>query len=220
MDKSAPSFDKLESILDKEQEYLIQTRREHHSSWDSHILTLSTAAVAFSFTFLPLSGSDVFWWALVGIFSFVVSIVFTTSNYILTDNGIELASKSNMARRNQLGKMLQRVNRCNRDAEKLNPEDEKNINAAKEQCWNDVAKIYAERDSEKEIKDMEKNNKRIRFLNHAKTYSFLMGVIAVTVFSLCNIPFIGKWENMSHNKCVELTSGPAGAAPSAAHALR
>ena len=192
MDKSALDFDKLESILDKEQEYLLQTRREHHSSWDNHILTLSTAAIAFSFTFLPLSGSDVFWLAFVGIFSFVVSIAFTTSNYILSDNGIDLASKSNSARRIQQGKMRYRVNQCNREVEKLNPEDEKNINAAREQCWNDVEKIYAERDSEKEIKDMEKNNKKIRFLNHAKTYSFLTGVIAITIFSLFNISLIGK----------------------------
>ncbi len=192
MDKSALDFDKLETILDKEQEYLLQTRREHHSSWDNHILTLSTAAIAFSFTFLPLSGSDVFWLAFVGIFSFVVSIVFTTSNYMLSDNGIELASKSNSARRIEHDKMLYRVNQCNREVEKLDSADEKNINAAREQCWNDVEKIYAERDSKKEIQDMEKNNNKIRFLNHAKTYSFLTGVIAITIFSLFNISLIGK----------------------------
>lgn len=192
MDKSAFYFDKLESILDKEQEFLLQTMREHHSSWDNHILTLSTAAVAFSFTFLPLSSSDVFWLAFVGIFSFVVSIVFTTSNYIVADNGIELASKSHSVRRMQHDKVLHRVNRLKREIEKLRPEDEKNINAARDQCWNDVEKIYAERDSEKEIKDMEKNNNKVRFLNHAKTYSFLTGVIAITVFSLCNISLFGK----------------------------
>lgn len=192
MDKSAFYFDKLESILDKEQEYLLQTRREHHSSWDNHILTLSTATVGFSFTFLPLSGSDVIWLAFVGIFSFVISIVFTTSNYIVSDNGIELASKSNSARRMQHDKMLHRVNRLKREIEKLKPEDEKNIDAAREQCWNDVEKIYAERDPGKEIKDIEKNNNKVRFLNHAKTYSFLTGVIAITIFSLCNISLIGK----------------------------
>lgn len=192
MDKSAAYFDKLESIFDKEQEFLLQTRSEHHSSWDNHILTLSIAAVGFSFTFLPLSDSDVFWLAFVGIFSFVGSIVFTTSNYIVSDNGIQLASRSHSARRMQHDKVLHRVNRLKREIEEFSPEDEKNINAARDQCRNDVEKIYAERDPEKEISDIEKNNNKVRFLNHAKTYSFLTGVIAITVFSLCNISLFGK----------------------------
>jgi hypothetical protein len=192
MDKSDFYFNKLESILDKEQEALLQIRREHHSSWDSHILTLSTAAVGFSFTFLPLSGSEAFWLAIAGIFSFVLSIIFTTSNYIVADNGIELASKSHLARRIQQDKVLHRVNRLKREIENFKSEDEIHINAAREQCWNDIEKIYAERNSEKEIKDMTKNNNRVRFLNHAKTYAFLIGVIAITAFSLCNIDLLGK----------------------------
>lgn len=186
------SLNKLESILDKELEDLLQTRREHHSSWDNHILTLSTAAVGFSLTVLPLPSSEIFCLAIVGIFSFVLSIIFTTSNYMVADNGIELATKLHLARRIQHDKVLYRMNRLKREIDELKPEDEKNIDAAREQCLNDVEKIYAERDPEIEIKDMEKNNSRIRFLNHAKTYSFLIGVIAITIFSVCNISLFGK----------------------------
>ena len=220
MDNSAPLFDKLESILEKEHEYLIQTRRDHHLTWDNHILTLSTAAVAFSFTFLPLSGSYVLWLAFVGIFSFVVSIVFTTFNYVVTDYGIELLSKSHSARQMQHSKVRHRESRLNLELEKLEPGDENSINSAREQFWNDVQNIYAGIDYGKDQKDVEKNNTKIRFLNRAKTYSFLLGVFAITIFSLCNTSLIGKQANMSHNKRVELTSGPAGAGPSAAHAQR
>lgn len=192
MNKSALYFDKLEVILDKEHEFLLQTRREHHSSWDNHILTLSTAAVGFSFTFLPLSNSSVFWLAIVGIFSFVASVVFTTFNYIMSDNGIELASKSHSARRMQHAKVLRRKNQLEREIEKFRPEDEKNVNAARNKFLMDVDNIYAERDPEKEIRDIEKINNKIRVLNHAKTYSFLGGVIAITSFSLCNISLFSK----------------------------
>lgn len=92
------------------------------------------------------------WLAFVGIFSFVISIVFTTSNYIVSDNGIELASKSNSARRMQHDKMLHRVNRLKREIEKLKPEDEKNIDAAREQCWNDVEKFTQNEILEKKSK--------------------------------------------------------------------
>mgnify|MGYP001593762756 FL=1 len=192
MDKSDFYFNKLESILDKEQEYLLQARLEHHSSWDNHILTLSTAAVGFSFTFLPLSGSELLWLAIAGIFSFVLSILSTTSNYLLTENGFELASKSLLARRNQHDRVLHRVNRLKREMEKLKPDDEKSIESAREQCWDDVEKIYAERNPEKEIQDLQKNNKRIRFLNQAKTHTFLTGVITITIFSVCNISLFGN----------------------------
>lgn len=192
MDKSDYYFNKLESILDKEQEYLLQARHEHHSSWDNHILTLSIAAVGFSFTFLPLSGSESLWLAIAGVFSFVLSILSTTSNYLLTEKGFELASKSHAARRSQHDRVLHRVNRLKREMEKLKPDDEKSIESAREQCWDDVEKIHAERNPEKEIQDLEKNNERIHFLNQAKTYTFLAGVITITIFSVCNISLFGK----------------------------
>lgn len=192
MDKSDFYFDKLESILDKEQAELLQTRREHHSGWDSHILTLSTAAVGFSFTFLPLSGSTLYWLALVGILAFVLSIVFSTVGFLVSDRGLQLASESNSARRLQHDRVLHSVNRLKREMEKLKPDDSKNIDAVREQCWKDVEKIYAERDPAKELDDLIRNNKKVNFLNRARTYSFLVGVITITIFSLWNIESFAK----------------------------
>lgn len=192
MDKSDFYFEKLELILDKEQTDLLQTRRDHHSSWDSHILTLSTAAVGFSLTFLPLSGSAIFWLVIIGILSFVLSIIFSTTSYLVADKGLELASQSHLARRLQHDKVRHRVNWLKREVEKLKPDDAKNIEAAREQCWKDVENIYAERNPDKELSDLNKNNSRINFLNRARTYSFLAGVVSVTIFSLCNIHLFGK----------------------------
>ncbi len=189
MDKSDFYFEKLESILDKEQTDLLQTRRDHHSSWDSHILTLSTAAVGFSFTFLPLSGSVIFWLAIVGILFFVLSIVFSTTSYLVADKGLELASQYHLARRLQHDKVRHRVTHLKREMEKLKPDDVNNIEAARAQCWEDVESIYAERNPDQELT---RNNRRINFLNRARTYSFLIGVISVTIFSLCNINLFGK----------------------------
>lgn len=192
MDKSDFYFDKLESILDKEQAELLQTRREHHSGWDSHILTLSTAAVGFSFTFLPLSGSTLFWLAIVGILAFVLSIVFSTVGFLVSNSGLELASESHLGRRLQHDRVRHRVNRLKREMEKLGPDDSKNIDAAREQCVNDVEKIYAERNPAKKLEELNRNNKRVSFLNQAHTYSFLVGVITITIFSLCNTNSFAK----------------------------
>ncbi|MBK9131021.1 MAG: hypothetical protein IPM20_05190 [Gammaproteobacteria bacterium] len=187
MDKSEFYFDKLESILDKEQVELLQTRREHHSGWGSHILTLSTAAVGFSFTFLPLSGFSVFWLALVGILAFVSSIVFSTFGFLVSDKGLESASESHLARRLQHDRVRHRVTRLKREMEELKPDDLKNINAARYQCWRDVEKIYAERNPAKEVEDLNRINMKVNFLNRARTYSFLIGVATITMFSFCNI---------------------------------
>ena len=187
MDQSDAYFEKLESILDKEQEYLHETQREHHTNWDRHVLTLATAAVAFSVTFLPLSGSWLLCLAVFGILSFVLSIIFSTIGFLASDRGLELASASYLARRLQQDKVRHRVNRLKRDMQRLNSQDVAAIDAARAQCWTDVEGIYGERDPDKELANLKKNGRLVKFLNHARTYCFLFGIIAITVYALCNI---------------------------------
>ena len=192
MDKSDYYFEKLDSILDKELTDLLKTKRQHHTSWDNHVLTLSTAALGFSFTLLPLSNSVITWLAIAGIISFVISIIFTTFNYIIAEKGIELVLKSHILRRTKHDKVLHRVNKLKKEVEEFKPDDINGINKARELCWNDVERLYSERDPVKELSAIDKNNKIVNFLNGAKTYTFLSGVISVTVFSLYNFNLLGK----------------------------
>lgn len=188
MEEHEKGIEFVESILSKEQEELLQSKRQHHTDWDNHILTLSTASLGFTFTFLPISSNNGYWLLIIGVFSFIFSICFATANYIIADLGLNYSLdrlSKKLIFNTKLKQNLFTLNKAKENSERQN--DESIYIKARTIYDANVSKLFEEIDFDKEIKERDKNNSKIIFLNHAKTYAFISGILFVVVFSLLNI---------------------------------
>lgn len=182
-----------ESVLDREQGDLSQARRQHHTDWDNHILTLSTASIGFIFAFLPIASSNYFYLVSIGIFSFILSICFAAANYIFSDIGFNYAFECIIKNRKLNINLKQKNLELDKALSKSKNENDENIYLVAKETYNkDVNKLINEADFEKEIENREVINKKITFLNHAKTYTFISGILFIVIFSLLNIESFTK----------------------------
>jgi len=184
---------KLDSMLDKEQEELSLSKRQHHTDWDSHILTLSTASIGFTFTFLPVTSNNYFCMLVIGLSSFILSVCFATANFIIADIGFNHAFDSLAIRLKLNAKLTRNFNKLKKSlliAEKENNKED--YETAKSNCEADIAGLFDKADLDSDISKRERLNRKITFLNHAKTYTFIAGILFVVIFSLLNLDAIGK----------------------------
>ena len=188
MEEHEKGIEFVTSILDKEQEDLSNSKRQHHTDWDNHILTLSTASLGFTFTFLPISNGCHLWLVYFGVLAFILAICFTTANYIVADKGINIAFDALMKKRvfnERLKQELFKLNKLTRAAEQSS--NEKAFNEAHDNYETNVEKLFADVDFDGEIKERDRINNWINRLNHAKTYSFIVGILFIVAFSIINI---------------------------------
>ncbi len=183
----------LQSVVSKEEDELNSSKRQHHTDWDNHIFTLSTASLGFTFTFLPVASENHSWALFSSVFSFVLSICFAAVNYIFADygfnnsyKGIAERRKINLRLSNSLAKLKSKTKICEMS------NDVAGIEAANVMCNEEVVEILSDVSMDDEIAERNKLNKRITFLNHAKTYTFLLGVIFTVTFTLSNLKSIGN----------------------------
>ncbi|MCK4743036.1 MAG: hypothetical protein KAT25_04390 [Sulfuriflexus sp.] len=184
---------RLEKILDVEQEELNSSKRQHHTDWDNHIITLSTASLGFTFAFLPIGSGTCFIVAAIGVVSFILSICFATANFIVADRGFDVAFESLILRRKHALKIKSCFSELKTsliDAEARG--DNTAYDAAKTQCSAQLDTIGEETDLDADLKKQNKINNNVSLLNKAKTYSFITGTILVVVFTFINIDFLGK----------------------------
>lgn len=178
----------IDKVLEKEQDELLSSKREHHTSWDNHILTLSMAALGFAFSFLPFKNSECFFIFVIAILFFVFAIITTLTSYIKADKGLNFALESNRARKNQYTRIRNRMMKCQREVDSLSLETQIDfIVKERDACWKDVENILDEEDFDAILKKIQATNKVIIILNHAKTYFFIFGVLMVVIFSFVNI---------------------------------
>jgi len=181
-------FQKLDEVLDKELLEINTSRRDHHNSWDNHTLTLSTAAIGFSFTFLSATKSSYLCIFYIAVLAFVLSIVTAMVNYIFADKAIEFSLANHIARRAQHNKTRRRIKQLEKELMSLGiTAPQSLLSSARLKCMKDVDAIIAQREPEKELMLIKKHNKKINFLNQAKTYCFLVGIVSISVFSLINL---------------------------------
>lgn len=193
MDEISFYFEKIDKVLDREVETLQATQREHHTSWDSHILTLSTAAIGFSFTFLALPHSNNLCLFQLGIAAFVLAIASAMANYMLSERGFNIANHGNIQRRTVHNEARHRVQRLEKEVNTNgNYDDQEAIQSAQEQCFADIETIYKKHDSAAEMAKIEANNRVVRVLNYMKTLLFLTGIVLISVYALVNIKDIGS----------------------------
>lgn len=193
MDDNTYYFDKIDKVLDREVEHLHVTQREHHTSWDNHILTLSTAAIGFSFTVLTLAQAEGLCLFLSGIAAFVLAIASAMANYMFSERGFNIALDGNAQRRFQHNEARRRVQKLQNEVNKIGSDgDPEEIQTAQEQCYADTEAIYNIYDSAAEVAKTEKNNRIIGVLNYVKTLLFLAGVVLISVYAAVNIEGIGS----------------------------
>ena len=175
-------------MLERSQDEILKTKREHHTSWDNHILTLSMAAIGFSFTFLPFKDGEYFWLFVVSLFSFILAIIFTTVNYVIASIGLESAIKDNIGAQVNNKKIIYRIFAYRKAISNLSEKENKQeIDDESSACWNDIESIMDSDKADEVEKKLNNNNAIITFLNNAKTISFIGGVLFVVIFSLFNL---------------------------------
>jgi len=70
------------------------SKSQHHTDWDNHTLTLSTAALGLIFGILPISKWSCTWPVWAAVIFFVLAIVATMWSYISADNTFNLSSEA------------------------------------------------------------------------------------------------------------------------------
>lgn len=176
----------LKEILDKEQNEILFNKRSHHTSWDNHILTLSTASLGFCFAFLPLSSGNYVCLINIGLISFVLSIIFTMICFLKTDKALSFALNRNTQSQihiKRLKKLDEKYTILIEDKQ-LSESEKTQLHIEKEQK---IKKSIDEMNLRELIKEIDDKNVSINFLNQAKTYSFIIGVVLVTAFVLSNL---------------------------------
>lgn len=161
----------------------------HHASWDNHILTLSTAALGFIFGVLPLSEWCYIWWAISASISFVLAIFFAMACFLYADKTFNSTSKLQDARSDLIGTMqedrdMREYIESLDDAQKLN---EKGLNEALNLAQDvEDARVKYNEICEAEVQKIHKDIGFANKLNEFKTYSFLLGLILISVFVFVN----------------------------------
>lgn len=183
----------VESILDKEAEELHQSKRQHHTDWDNHILMLSTASLGFTFSFLPIASQNYVCLLHIGIISFIISICFATANYIIADLNFNYAHKKlteKLLFNTKLKQALFQLNKA--DAKYKEDNDETGYITSREKYESEVDGLFNNIDFDEEIRKKDKYNQIITILNHLKTYAFILGIIGIVIFSFNNIEAFTK----------------------------
>lgn len=200
MDENSYYFEKIDKILDREVEHLLAGQREHHSSWDNHILTLSTAAIGFSFTILSPAQAENLCLFQLGIAAFVLAIASAMANYIFSERGFNIVTHGNIQRRTQHNEARRRIQKLLKEVNEIGSNgDPQAIRRAQERCDIDVDAIYRKHDSAAEIQKMEANNRIISMLNYGKTLFFLAGIILISVYTTNNIEAVGLEKKPARN---------------------
>ena len=176
-----------EETLDRELDYLHEEGRAHNASWDSHIITLAMAAIGFSFTAIPLSKVCHLYLLIFSLLCFVLSIGFSLVNFIFSDKSIKSAIDGNIKRRGANIKARHRLYDLESELETYQSIDTKRRERAGVRADRDIMDIYENTNTDKGIEEVDAISKTIRFLNHAKTYSFILGVSVITIFCGLNI---------------------------------
>lgn len=190
MSKQEDFFDNIEKILDREESSLLESRKSHHSSWDNHIITLSTAAIGFCFTFLSFKNPCYVWLFYLGVFGFVISIISAMLNYIVADRGANMALHDHTERRNLNNEARHRVRMLQREVNEIGGNGDQNaVRLAQEKCDREIDAMFtAYKDkSESGRVSLDRNNSFVNFLNYSKTISFLAGIILVSFFASMNL---------------------------------
>jgi hypothetical protein len=173
----------LDKILDREISSLSLQKLEHHKAWDAQILTLSTAAIGFSFTVLPIVATCSRYVLFAGVLSFALSIICVFSGYLTADKGLDESIDDHIERRSL-------TTRAKREFENLQIGIEDNSlepNGAIDDYIQRADAIFKERDGESYSNKIDKINDRINFLNKAKTIIFVLGILLISTYSAINL---------------------------------
>jgi len=190
MDKFEPideSLDRLNEILNREISNLNSSKQENHKAWDSHILTLSTASIGFTFGYLPLKGSDYLCLALLALAFFIISIIASITAYLYTDRGLESQTDDHITRRT----LTQEAIHLHSDFKQSHIGNESLSNNDISDHKSNIHKIFQKRDGKAHDLRVDYFNKLIFILNHGKTYSFILGVTLITIFASINFLQLG-----------------------------
>jgi hypothetical protein len=93
------TINQLHRSLDREMDELNASKREHHKSWDAHIITLSMASIGFVFVSLPIGIGNYIWVAYVSLFSFVLAIISALLGFLCADRTYNVAIDYNTERK-------------------------------------------------------------------------------------------------------------------------
>ncbi|MFK5913601.1 MAG: hypothetical protein QM484_04430 [Woeseiaceae bacterium] len=159
----------------------------HHNSWDNHILTLSTAALAFIFGVLPLSEWSYLWLGVFGSASFVLSIFFAMLCFLFADKTFETSASLHYFRKKLINATQDNVDM--RDS--INEVDFAGGEAVTESGLSDALSVdkksldllneYNEKVVGYDCVDS-KNSNYATLLNQLKTWAFLAGLVVTSIF--------------------------------------
>jgi hypothetical protein len=188
MDNNEDFLRQWQDSLDKESAQIASALQANHSDWDKQSNTLSSAAIAFSFSFLVINNPQILWSFWCAMFCFGVSVAISGLNFMFADNGLNMSRKLNEQGSLHRIKMQGVLRESNRAISQFNTDDLKAITKAEHR---QLAKMQkAEEEYQAESKEpharRDKNSDLVSRLNKVRTAGFLIGLFLIAIYVSAN----------------------------------
>jgi hypothetical protein len=189
------SLNKLQRSHEREIDELNASKRDHHKSWDAHVITLSMASIGFAFVSLPLGAGSYPLIAYFSLFCFVLAIISALLGFLFADKSFDLSIGDNSDRTILTQNAINYHKEYCKDKNILNENEEYEYRKT-------ISDIFGQRKANvaKPIGDY---NNKIRITNHAKTWFFIFGVIMLSVYAIVNDDMLGSNKPNPHATSVE-----------------
>jgi len=188
MDSNEDFLRQWQDSLDKESAQIANAQQANHSDWDKQSITLSSAAIAFSFSFLVISHPQMLWSFWLAMFSFGGSVAISGLNFMFADNGLKISRELNAQGSLHRIKMQGILRAGNRAISQLNKVDLKAITKAEHRLWAKMQKAEEDyqTESEEPLERKENNSYLVSLLNKLRTAGFIIGLFLIAIYVSAN----------------------------------